>query len=173
MSESGDEKGVGRRQLGMAAGAGACVLGAGLVAPAVITLAAPIAAGPSASAGYVAATRLDALKEGAPQKVVLRGELRDAWTVSKDVELGAVWLVRQGDKVLALAAACPHLGCAIASQDKGFGCPCHTSSFDAAGKRLSGPSPRDMDELGTRIEGGIVMVGFARFRTGDEKKVAL
>ena len=53
----------------------------------------------------------------------------------------------------------------------GFACPCHTSAFEADGKRKSGPSPRDLDALGTRIEEGFVAVDFRRFRIGIAEKV--
>ena len=80
-----------------------------------------------------------------PEKVAIVADQKDAWTLSKNVELGAVWLIRKGNAVNALAVVCPHLGCSVnAEADGSFGCPCHTSVFDHAGKKVSGPSPRDM-----------------------------
>jgi cytochrome b6-f complex iron-sulfur subunit/menaquinol-cytochrome c reductase iron-sulfur subunit len=94
--------------------------------------------------------------------------------VAHDVELGAVWLVRRGDTVAAFSTVCPHLGCAIdALADKSFGCPCHTSTFAADGKKTGGPSPRDMDVLATKIEEGFVAVNFQKFRIGTDKREAL
>ena len=55
----------------------------------------------------------------------------------------------------------------------GFNCPCHDSSFDADGKRLDGPSPRDLDTLGTKVEDGFVMVDFQRFRQGIPDKATV
>ena len=52
-----------------------------------------------------------------------------------------------------------------------FACPCHASAFDPAGKRLSGPSPRDMDALETKIEDGVILVDFKTYRTGTANKV--
>lgn len=121
--------------------------------------------------------RLDHLVEGEARRVAIVDERRDAWTVERNVELGSVWLVRRGDKVLAFSAVCPHLGCSVnavnigESGSAGFACPCHTSAFDAAGKRTSGPSPRDLDTLETRIEDGFVAVDFKRFRIGVEEKI--
>ena len=38
----------------------------------------------------------------------------DAWTTARDVVLGAAWVRRTGDdKLEALSAVCPHLGCAV------------------------------------------------------------
>jgi cytochrome b6-f complex iron-sulfur subunit/menaquinol-cytochrome c reductase iron-sulfur subunit len=109
---------------------------------------------------------LHSLTEGEPKKVSIVADQRDAWTLTKDVELGAVWLIRQGDRVLALSATCPHLGCSVnrSADASGFACPCHTSTFDAAGHRTAGPSPRDMDPLDTRVDGGFVLVDFRRYR---------
>jgi Rieske Fe-S protein len=67
---------------------------------------------------------------------------------------------------------CPHLGCSVnALADGAFACPCHTSAFDATGKRVAGPAPRDLDSLATRIEDGFVAVDFRRFRIGVAEKV--
>lgn len=124
---------------------------------------------------WVRTVKLDQLEEGEPKRVAIVDDRRDAWSVERNVELGSVWLVRRGDEVLALSAVCPHLGCSVnavgSGRDAGFSCPCHTSAFDASGKRTSGPSPRDLDRLETKIEDGHVMVDFRRFRIGIEQKV--
>jgi Rieske Fe-S protein len=81
----------------------------------------------------------------------------------------------QGGRLRALSTVCPHLGCGIdwnAGQAR-FECPCHGSKFDAAGRRVAGPSPRDMDELETRVAGGDVQVLYRRFRTGTVKREAI
>jgi nitrite reductase/ring-hydroxylating ferredoxin subunit len=77
-------------------------------------------------------------------------------------------------RVRCLQTICPHLGCGIGyAADRGaFSCPCHASEFDAAGRRLSGPAPRDMDELECRVtepdENGRrwVEVRYQEFQTG-------
>jgi len=115
----------------------------------------------------VRTVRLDQLKEGEPKRVAIVDDRRDAWTIERGVELGSVWLVRHGDKVTAFSAVCPHLGCSVnAVADGAFACPCHTSAFDAQGKKKSGPSPRDMDSLDTKIEGDDLFVDFRRFKIG-------
>jgi cytochrome b6-f complex iron-sulfur subunit/menaquinol-cytochrome c reductase iron-sulfur subunit len=70
--------------------------------------------------------------------------------------------------VVCFSVICPHLGCSVNAEpgNKGFQCPCHTSAFDADGKRVAGPSPRDMDALATRIAGGFVEVDFRKYRIG-------
>jgi cytochrome b6-f complex iron-sulfur subunit/menaquinol-cytochrome c reductase iron-sulfur subunit len=118
---------------------------------------------------------LDSLTEGEPKRIALIADRHDAWTLEKAVELGAAWLVRRGDTVRAWSVTCPHLGCAIdrASTGAGFYCPCHDSSFDTEGARLSGPSPRALDTLATRVDDGVVLVKFERFRQGIPEKVAV
>ena len=136
-------------------------------------------AAPAAHGGppgrWIRTVRLDALREGEAKRVALVADHRDAWTLEKDVELGAVWLVRSGSSVRAWSTTCPHLGCSVdkASSAKGFYCACHDSSFDDAGRRQSGPAPRDLDALDTRVDDGVVVVDFRRFRQGTADKTAV
>jgi cytochrome b6-f complex iron-sulfur subunit/menaquinol-cytochrome c reductase iron-sulfur subunit len=154
---------------------GSAALGCAVAAPAAVFLAAPIkAAQGGGKEQWVRTVRLDSLTEGEPKKVSIVADQRDAWTLSRDVELGAVWLVRHGDTVVALSAVCPHLGCAISwAADGGFACPCHDSAFAPDGARLSGPSPRGMDPLPTKIEGDVVVVGFEKFQIGTPGREAI
>ena len=162
----------GRRALIMAAAAGTCAIAAGAGAPAVALVLAPLRAGGS-TGRWVRTLKIEQLRDDEPKRVAIVSDRRDAWMVEKNVELGSVWLVKHGDKVLAFSAVCPHLGCSVnATPGEGaFACPCHTSAFDADGKRKSGPSPRDMDSLATKIEDGFVAVDFRRFRIGVAEKV--
>ncbi len=62
--------------------------------------------------------------------------------------ISSVWLVRRGERVLALTTVCPYFQGAVNTAPvakDGFACPCDTSAFDPEGRRTSGPSPRDMD----------------------------
>src|SRR5215470_77175 len=91
---------------------------------------------------------------------------RDAWARLDDVKLGAAWLVRRGEDIVAFSTTCPHLGCAVDFDAKSdaFRCPCHTSAFDRGGNRVSGPAKRGLDPLETKVEGGRVLVRFRRFK---------
>jgi Rieske Fe-S protein len=124
---------------------------------------------------WLRAVALDRLRDGEPARVKIVADERDAWKLEKNAELGSVWLVRVGDGARAYSVVCPHLGCSInvASDHKGFACPCHDSSFDETGKRLTGPSPRDMDTLETRVEGGIVEIDFRKFKQGTADRVEI
>jgi menaquinol-cytochrome c reductase iron-sulfur subunit len=154
------------------------VLASGAAALCASALAPPIAyvvakRGGQSGEKWVRTVRLDQLHEGRPRKVVIVSDVRDAWKLDKDAELGAVWLIRSGDEVRALSVVCPHLGCSIGASEggKGFSCPCHDSSFGIDGKRQDGPSPRDMDTLRSRVTDGFVEIDFRRFRQGTPERI--
>jgi Rieske Fe-S protein len=157
------------RTLALISGAAGC---GALALPTARFLVAPVRGGAGAGR-WIKTVPLDSLREGNPKRVALVADRRDAWTLEKDAAMGAVWLVRQGSAVVAWSVVCPHLGCAIdrSKTGPGFTCPCHDSSFDAHGGRLTGPSPRGLDSLDTKIEDGFVFVDFRRFRQGTPDKV--
>jgi menaquinol-cytochrome c reductase iron-sulfur subunit len=145
---------------------GAAYAGA-IVVPAARMLA-PSGGGGEGRARWIRVGRLADLSPGEPRRVVVVGDERDAYTVTRDELLGSVWLLREGDKVSALSAVCPHLGCSIDvnADKKSFACPCHTSKFSLVGEALSGPSPRAMDPLVVRVVEGFVEIDFRRYRQG-------
>src|SRR5581483_5306616 len=86
---------------------------------------------------------------------VVARDQRDAWNRFPEGRLGSVWIYkdekdgregREDDRLTCLSTVCPHAGCAVDydEQRRAFACPCHRSSFSLDGRRLSGPSPRDM-----------------------------
>ncbi|HJZ86257.1 MAG TPA: ubiquinol-cytochrome c reductase iron-sulfur subunit [Polyangia bacterium] len=116
------------------------------------------------------------LEPGQPLRVSVVGTRRDGWLRLDGIKLGACWLVRDVDgRVRAFSTVCPHLGCGIdwSPNSKRFDCPCHGSSFDADGRRVAGPSPRDMDELEVKLAGQDVKVLYRRFRVSTPKKEPL
>jgi Rieske Fe-S protein len=150
-------------------------VGCGAIAvPSLRFLVAP-ASGAVGAGRWIKTLELESLREGEPKRVTLIADHRDAWTLEKAVELGAVWMLRHGGEVTAWSVTCPHLGCAVntSASGPGFACPCHDSAFDAKGNVLSGPSPRPLDVLGTRVEEGFVLVDFQRFRQGIPEKVPI
>jgi Rieske Fe-S protein len=127
-------------------------------------------------------TRLSQLQVGVPRSFAIIEERRDAWVKYPREPVGSVWLIRQPDgsapAVLALAAECPHLGCAInlTGDGKGFLCPCHTSAFNFNGEPKNQVPPRPMDRLEVEMPPGNdpeVRVKFQRFRTQSEEKIPL
>jgi len=104
----------------------------------------------------------------------VRGELIDAWSRVPDVKLGSCWLVKEMDGNLrAFSTVCPHLGCGVDWNEAQarFVCPCHDSFFSMDGKVITGPSPRDMDELEVVTEAADVKVVYRRYRVGTPRKV--
>lgn len=93
-----------------------------------------------------------------------RREVDDHWT--KTVVDESVYLRRRGETIEAVSAICTHTGCLVQRLDRGFGCPCHKSDFDEEGKPLSGPAPRPLDRLETRIDGERLKIRFVKFRPG-------
>ncbi len=75
---------------------------------------------------------------------------------------GGVFLAEDGDNLKALSARCTHLGCLVNMNPltSRFECPCHGSVYDINGKRLSGPTKRDMEGLQAerRADGSIVVI---------------
>ena len=126
------------------------------------------------SGGSVRVASEDEVRPDKPLRVQAAGERHDAWLRLDHVALGSCWLVRahEAAPVRAFSTVCPHLGCGVDYNDQThkFECPCHNSSFDLAGRRLSGPSPRGLDELDVTAEGGELLVRMQRFRTGTAKK---
>lgn len=61
-----------------------------------------------------------------------------------------------------VSAICPHEGCEVLwEQERNrFSCPCHESYFGADGARISGPSPRGLDQLPTRVQDGKLQVQY-------------
>lgn len=115
--------------------------------------------------------------DGTPVQVPVIADLTDAWVREPNQPVGAVYLRKNGDKIECLNAICPHAGCFVAymADRKVFQCPCHTSAFDLAGKRLSekSPSPRDMDTLQVdpdKLLGGEVWVEYINYYPGKANK---
>jgi menaquinol-cytochrome c reductase iron-sulfur subunit len=96
--------------------------------------------------------------------------VKDGWTAARNVVLGAAWVRRTApDKIVALSAVCPHLGCAV-GWDPGAGnflCPCHDSRFSPAGAKLTGPSERGMDELPLQVVEGRLQLTWVRYKMGQ------
>ena len=160
-----------RRALELLVAAGSAVYTCSLVVPASQFLTTP--EGSAEQPRWLRLAKLDSLSEGVPTRVQVRGAQRDAFTVTPEVTLGSVWLTRKGSELQAFSAECPHLGCAVdlVAAGTSFSCPCHTSRFGLEGHAESGPSPRGMDTLVTRVTDGWIEVEFRRYRQGSVERV--
>lgn len=101
----------------------------------------------------------------APIKLVVAVEQRDGWR--KVVSRKPVYVIAGSEgQPRVMSSVCPHLGCSIGwSETRGqFLCPCHVGVFGSDGSLVSGPVPRGMDELETRVEDGRLQVRYQYFR---------
>lgn len=117
--------------------------------------------------------KLEELPNGVPQKRDVVAEVRDAWARSEPQVVGSLWLLRQGDRVSAYSAVCPHLGCSIGfdATKQVFYSPCHDSAFAKAdGAWLKGPAPRGMDPLPLEVKDGTIRVTYKRFVLGIKQR---
>lgn len=131
----------------------------------------------AASADMVMVTKVGVLpSNGAPQKFTVTTDQVDAWTTFRDTPVGAVYLRKTDDGVVALNVVCPHAGCFVNVAEGGdsFACPCHKSAFalDGSISDPDSPAPRAMDELPVEVRNGDeVWVRFQNFLPGREEKV--
>lgn len=132
------------------------------------------AAGDKAEAKpFLRVASLSTLEEGKPAQVPVIADLVDAWNREVNQPVGAVYLIKKGDKVTAFNAICPHAGCFVgyAAERNCFQCPCHTSSFQLDGERIQpSPSPRSMDPLEVEVRDGDVWVQFVNYYPGKEER---
>jgi quinol---cytochrome c reductase iron-sulfur subunit, bacillus type len=101
----------------------------------------------------------------APMKKLITVDQRDGWR--KIVSEKAIYVLPAKDGVLrVLSPICPHLGCSIPwiEAKQQFICPCHTAIFTLDGTSVSGPAPRPMDDLESKVEEGVLKVRYQYFR---------
>ncbi len=100
-----------------------------------------------------------------PQKKTISITQLDGWRKVNSEKV--VYVIKGADgQPAVLTAVCPHLGCSVkyVDDDHQFKCPCHGGKFAATGKLISGPPPRDMDSLESKIEEGHLKVRYQSFR---------
>ena len=70
------------------------------------------------------------------------GEVSEAYKAEQ-----GVWIIRDHEKIYALATICTHLGCTPNYQESAgiFKCPCHGSGFYKNGIHFEGPAPRPLE----------------------------
>jgi menaquinol-cytochrome c reductase iron-sulfur subunit len=100
-----------------------------------------------------------------PVKLLIKVEQRDGWR--KIISEKSVYVTKSADGQLrVMSSICPHLGCSITWNDARtqFICPCHVGVFSPDGALVSGPPPRGMDELETKVEDGRLKARYQYFR---------
>ncbi len=69
------------------------------------------------------------------------------------------YVIRKGDKLVALSSNCTHRKCRLkAEKDHTFYCRCHGSTFDPGGKVTEGPATRDLPAFPTSNQNGHLIV---------------
>jgi menaquinol-cytochrome c reductase iron-sulfur subunit len=104
---------------------------------------------------------LDAIPMGKPQQLTASVREKDGW-YEREVQR-AVWVIRKDNQQCTVFhPRCTHLGCAYRwdNSNQQFACPCHGGTYDIAGRVISGPPPRALDELPTKIKDGKLLVQF-------------
>jgi Rieske Fe-S protein len=111
---------------------------------------------------------IDEIPDGVPTKKAVVISQDGGWGRFNSQQL--VWIVKNGNNLVAYSAACPHLGCTINAAESGFICPCHGSAWAGDGSKVGGPTPRGMDTLEYRVEEGMLQVQYRFFRQGVPAK---
>jgi menaquinol-cytochrome c reductase iron-sulfur subunit len=134
----------------------------------------------SKAADFLKVATLDQVDDQ-PRAFSVMASRTDAWNVYPEEPVGACYLRiaedEQGQKLEALSAICPHLGCFVDfNGSKGiFQCPCHDSSFEANGARINPetcPAARDLDGLEVELRNdNEVWVKYQKFIGGSKEKI--
>ena len=132
--------------------------------------------------GATAAVKVASLSalpnDGVPRKFSILARRTDAWTTTPETPIGAVYLLRTGDKTVeALNVVCPHAGCFVdyLPSKSSYLCPCHNSLFALDGKIIDpkSPSPRALDHLKVEIRNDSeIWVEFKNFLSGHSEQIS-
>src|SRR5262249_31738200 len=71
-----------------------------------------------------------------------------------------IFVKSENGQVTAIYARCTHASCAVSWNEgaKQFMCPCHGGKFDADGKVVAGPPPRQLERLTAIVQGQDILV---------------
>ena len=117
---------------------------------------------------WIDAGRVEDLPIDQWRKEMLLFQRQDRWASFERKEV--IYIFRNDQDITVFSAICPHAACLIRKNDEGFGCPCHKSSFASDGNVLTGPSPRSLDRLDTKLQDGRLYVKYEKFRSGTNAK---
>jgi menaquinol-cytochrome c reductase iron-sulfur subunit len=153
-----------RSFFGTLVGAISAVVGALMAIPLIRFAAYPVFHG-GGGADWFPVGKPDNFTGAEPIRAVVEVRKQDGWRVSTTKQ--TVWITRDDKGELkVLSAVCSHLGCVVPwTQEKQmFVCPCHKGFFGKDGARVSGPPPRGLDVLPSKIENGTLYVKYQYFR---------
>jgi menaquinol-cytochrome c reductase iron-sulfur subunit len=138
--------------MGIATGAIAGLITAGLAIPAVAYIVGP-ALQKSDTEEWIPLGSTSKVELGTPTLFKAKIERQTGWILNV-TELSVYVLTDDGREYVAMSNTCTHLGCRvrwIADRDLFF-CPCHTAAFDKEGLVVSGPPPRPLDRYEVKVE---------------------
>lgn len=127
-------------------------------------------------AGMAAATAVTLTAGGRPVLAATGQEAFDAGPAAdlaegltdKFAREHVVLIVRKGNRVYAMTAACPHRGTTLRSGGDFIRCPGHGSRFDLEGTTTRGPAEGQLARHGLSLKGGRLWVDPSKiFLPGD------
>jgi menaquinol-cytochrome c reductase iron-sulfur subunit len=127
---------------------------------------------PPARLSWIEVGPVDSLSEKKP--VNLRFVMRSQDAYLHGEVSRSVWVIKDSAGSLTVfSPTCPHLGCHYTWNKKtnDFECPCHGSVFTLQGTVVGGPSPRPLDTLPYKVEGGTLFVEWKEFKVGIPDKI--
>lgn len=101
----------------------------------------------------------DSFPEGQTVKVSFRDAGDLPWSGGSGIT--AAWLLREkGDRFVAFAVYCTHLGCPVRWEASAqlFMCPCHGGVYYSDGTVAAGPPPRPLPHYPVRVRNGEVEI---------------
>ncbi len=129
----------------------------------------PVSSG-SKEGKFLKVLNFPSIPVGIPTKMTIEDIHEQAFI--KDTEVYDILVIKHSDtEATVYSPVCPHLSCRVSWSEQKFKCPCHGSIFDEAGKVVGGPSPRSLDTLPHKIEGGQLFVQWKNYKAGCPEKV--
>jgi menaquinol-cytochrome c reductase iron-sulfur subunit len=120
---------------------------------------------------FIRVADVSAIPTGEPYGITFAETAKDAYNVN--VLPHSVYAVKKSDTdITVFSPVCPHLGCQVFfdRQLKEYACPCHGSRFGSDGTRISGPTPRGLDTLPSKIDKGGLYVQWVQYKGGVPEK---
>ncbi len=119
---------------------------------------------------FIKVPNFPAIPTGTPSKMTF--EQLDIDTFLRSTKVFDLWVIKHTPtEATVYSPLCPHLNCRYTWENKQFNCPCHGSLFDEKGKVTGGPSPRPLDTLPYKVEGGELYVKWKVYKAGIPEKV--
>jgi Rieske Fe-S protein len=132
-------------------------------------------AGTSAQAAegpFIRVTDVKSIPTGEPTPLTFVEEDTDAYL--HQILPHGIWAMKTSEtEIVVYSPVCPHLGCQVLwnREKEQYDCPCHGSVFFPDGKVVSGPAPRGLDTLPTKIAKGDLYVQWVQYKPGLPDKV--